>query len=98
VKFSYKIGLLSGLGLTPFTDSDDMTKLFEHAVETARSLPPDVQDDIARVVLKLAGDGQPGMRLIAEEKASFAKSRGEAARREFATDEQVRAIWAKHGL
>lgn len=75
-----------------------MTKLFERAVETARALPPEVQDDIARVVLKLAGDDQPAMLLTAEEKASFAKSRDEAARREFATDEQVRAIWAKHGL
>ncbi|MGO9005731.1 MAG: hypothetical protein ACLQIQ_14665 [Beijerinckiaceae bacterium] len=46
----------------------------------------------------MAGDDQPGMLLTAEEKASFAKSRGEAARQEFATDEQVRAIWAKHGL
>jgi hypothetical protein len=75
-----------------------MTKLFEKAVETARALPPEVQDDIARVVLKLAGDDQPGMHLSAEEKASFAKSRDEAARREFATDERLRAIWAKHGL
>jgi hypothetical protein len=81
-----------------FTGIGSMTKLFEQAVETARGLPPEVQDDIARVVLKLAGDDQPGMMLTAEEKASFAKSRGEAARREFATDEQVRAIWAKHGL
>ena len=75
-----------------------MTKLFEKAIETARGLPPDMQDDIARVVLKLAGDHQPGMLLSTEEKASFAKSRDEAARREFATDERVRAIWAKHGL
>ncbi len=75
-----------------------MTKLFEQAVETARALAPEVQDAIAREVLKLAGDDQPGMLLTAEEKASFAESRGEAARREFVTDEQVRAIWVKHGL
>ncbi len=79
-------------------DGDNMTKLFEQAVETARALPPDAQDDIARLVLQLAGDEQPAMPLTAEEKASFAKSRDEAARREFASDEQVRAIWAKHGL
>ncbi|MGP0058231.1 MAG: hypothetical protein ACLPID_02935 [Beijerinckiaceae bacterium] len=75
-----------------------MTKLFEQAVETARALPPEVQDDVARVVLILDGDDQPGMHLMPEEEASFAKSRGEAARREFALGEKVRAIWAKHGL
>jgi hypothetical protein len=75
-----------------------MTKLLDHAVETARALPPDVQDEIARVVLQLAGAEQPATHLTEEEKISFAKSRGEAERREFATDEQVRATWAKHGL
>lgn len=80
------------------TNGDAMTKLLEKAVEAARALSPEVQDDIARVVLKLAGSDQPSLLLTEEEKASFAESRGEAARREFATDEQVRAIWAKYGL
>ncbi len=75
-----------------------MTKLLDDAVEAARALPPDEQDGIARFVLQLAGNEQPVMHLTVEEKASFAKSRGEAARREFATDEQVRATWARHGL
>ncbi len=33
-----------------------------------------------------------------EEKAAIANSKAAAARGEFATDEQVRAVWAKHGL
>jgi hypothetical protein len=37
-----------------------MTKLLDQAIETARALPPDVQDDIARVVLQLTGSEQPG--------------------------------------
>jgi hypothetical protein len=67
-----------------------MTGLLDHAVETVRALPPDEQDDIARFVLQLAGNEQPVMHLTDEEKASFAKvaRRGEAARREFASDEQ----------
>jgi len=32
-----------------------MTKLLDQALEAARSLHPAVQDDIARVVLRLAG-------------------------------------------
>ncbi len=50
------------------------------------------------MVLQLAGDEQQVFKLTDEQKASFAQSRGEAARKEFATDEQVRAIWTKHGL
>lgn len=75
-----------------------MTDLLEKAVAAARGLPPAMQDDIARVVLTLAGQDQPPVILTAEEEASFAESLAQASRGEFATDEQVRAIWAKHGL
>jgi hypothetical protein len=34
----------------------------------------------------------------ADERAAIATSKAAAARGEFATDEQVRAIWAKHSL
>jgi predicted transcriptional regulator len=36
--------------------------------------------------------------LSTDERAAIAASKAAAARGEFATDEQVRAIWAKHGL
>jgi predicted transcriptional regulator len=75
-----------------------MTKLLEQAVETVRALPPEVQDDLARILLQLAGEDQPEIQLSAAEKASFEESLAQADRGEFATDEQVRAIWAKHSL
>jgi hypothetical protein len=75
-----------------------MTELLEQAIERVRSLPPEAQDDMARILLSLAGDEETMLALTPEEEASFAHSRAQAARREFATDEQVRAIWAKHGL
>src|ERR1700719_4182730 len=75
-----------------------MTKLLEQAVETVRGLPPEMQDDLARVLLQLAGEDQPVLQLSAEEEASFGESLAQADRGEFATDEQVRAIWAKHDL
>ncbi len=75
-----------------------MTDLLEKAVAAARRLPADVQDDIAQIVLMLAADDQPAVELTAAEEASFQQSLDQAARREFATDEQVRAVWAKHGL
>lgn len=76
-----------------------MTKLLDQAVEAARNLPPDAQDDIARVVLRLAGaDDELPVDLTPEEQAAIAASKAAAARGEFATDEQVRAAWARHGL
>jgi predicted transcriptional regulator len=39
---------------------------------------------------------QPVFQLNAEEESSFDESLAQAERGEFATDEQVHAIWAKH--
>jgi hypothetical protein len=75
-----------------------MTQLLEHAVETLRGLPPETQDDLARVLMQLAGEDQPVIQLSAEEEALLEESLAQAERGEFATDEQVSAIWAKHGL
>jgi predicted transcriptional regulator len=50
------------------------------------------------VLLQLTGEDQPPAQLSAEEAASLEESLAQADRGEFATDEQVRAIWAKHGL
>ena len=76
-----------------------MTKLLEQALKAVRDLPADVQDDIARIVLELAGnDDAPPVALSSEERAAIARSKAAAGRGEFATDEQVRSVWAKHGL
>jgi hypothetical protein len=76
-----------------------MTKLLDDALEAARNLPPDDQDSIARVVLRLTGtDDEPPVAPSTDERAGIAASKSAAARGEFASDEQVRATWAKHGL
>ena len=76
-----------------------VTKLLDQALAAARGLPADVQDDIARVVLRLSGaDDEPSVPLTPEEQAAITASKAAAARGEFATDEQVRMVWAKHGL
>lgn len=74
-----------------------MTDLLEKAVAVARNLPRHMQDDIASVMLMLAGDDQPAVELTAADEASLAASLAQSQGREFATDEQVRAVWAKHG-
>lgn len=77
----------------------DMTKLLDQALEIARSLPADAQDDIARIVLQLAGaEAASPIILSDDEKAAISASKQAAKRGEFATEAQVRATWAKHGL
>jgi hypothetical protein len=73
-----------------------MTKLLEQAVETARRLTPDEQDDVARAILQLTGHDVPPVPLTPEEREAIATSKAAAARGEFATDDEVRAVWAKH--
>ncbi len=75
-----------------------MTDLLERAIERARALPPETQDEVARAMLVVLDDEQTPVVLSPEEKASFAKSLAQAARGEFASDERIRAMWAKHGL
>ncbi|WP_158808727.1 hypothetical protein [Beijerinckia sp. L45] len=75
-----------------------MTKLLDHAVEAVRSLPPEMQDDLARLLLQFTGEEQPLLFLTAAEEASLEESLAQEERGEFASDEQVRSIWAKYGL
>ncbi|MGC2414172.1 MAG: hypothetical protein WA459_15920 [Stellaceae bacterium] len=67
-----------------------MTNLLDRALEAARNLPPDAQDDIARIVLRLAGaDDEAPVPLTADEAAAIAASKAAAARGEFATEDEV---------
>jgi hypothetical protein len=77
-----------------------MTKLLDQALELTRNLSPEAQDDIARIVLRLIGTDHDAtsFTLTEVERAAVAASKEAASRGEFATDEQVRAVWAKHGL
>jgi hypothetical protein len=75
-----------------------VTSLLDRAVEAARSLPPETQDEIARLVLQLAGGEGARIALTADERTAVAASRVAAACGEFATDNEVRAVWAKHNL
>jgi len=82
----------------PATYNPGMTKLLEHAVDTVRALPPDVQDELARLLLQVAGEEQPVVQLTSEERADLADADAEIARGEFATDEHIRSILAKRTL
>jgi hypothetical protein len=76
-----------------------MTKLLERALDAVRDLPDDAQDDIAQVLLRLVGaDDDAPIPLTPDEQRAIEISKAAAARGDFATDDEVRAVWAKHGL
>ncbi len=76
-----------------------MTKLLDEAVTAVRRLPPEMQDEIARAMLALAGEERDEVYILTpEELAAIQESDAEVVRGEFATDEEVRAVWAKFGL
>jgi hypothetical protein len=76
-----------------------MTGLSEQTGEAARALPPDMRDEIARLVLQLAGtDDEPSVGLSPDERSAIERSKAAAARGEFATDADIRRVWTKHRL
>ncbi len=75
-----------------------MTRRLDQAFQTARGLPAETQDALARILLQLAGEDPSIVRLSADEESPFEASLAEAERGEFATNHQINAIWAKHGL
>ncbi len=56
-----------------------------------------MEEDLARMLQQLVGKDQSLFQLSDEEESSFDESIVQAGRGEFATDEQVHAIWAKYG-
>ena len=73
-----------------------MTRLLEQVVAAVSALPDEQQDELARVLMRLAGIEQPIYILSPEEEADLAEADAEIARGELATDEDVRAMWAKY--
>ena len=75
-----------------------MTRLLERAIKALRRLSPAKQDEIARVIMRLAdADDAPAVALTPQEREAIANSKAAAGRGKFATEEEVRAVWAKHG-
>ena len=77
---------------------EDMTELLEQAVSTARTLSPEMQDEIARMVLAYAGHDEAVIDLTPEEEADLIEAQAEMERGEFATDAEVEAVFSKYRL
>ncbi|CDZ38581.1 hypothetical protein NOJ28_05440 [Neorhizobium galegae] len=76
-----------------------MTKLLDRAIEAARELPAEMQDEIAEILLSFMGKDDEGVyQLTPEEEADLEEADREIERGEIATEEEVRAMWAKYRL
>jgi len=74
-----------------------MTRLLDQALETIRELPDPVQDDLARLLLEIADGERRYIELTPDEESDLAEALAEVERGEFASDEAIRALWAKYG-
>ncbi|WP_378476355.1 hypothetical protein [Rhodoplanes azumiensis] len=72
-----------------------MTKLFDQAVEAARALPPDAQDELARVMLDILADDRPPEPIDPADGPSVREGLAQADRGEFATDAEVASAFRR---
>jgi hypothetical protein len=70
-----------------------MTKLVEKALAAVSKLPPEMQDDIARLMLALASEAPA---LTTDEAEAIAEA--EIARGERASPQALQTFWRSHGL
>jgi hypothetical protein len=73
-----------------------MSDLLDQAVSAVRRLDPARQDEIATIIQMLATDEDDDF--TAEDEAAIELSQAESACGEYATDEEVAAVWRKYGL
>jgi hypothetical protein len=73
-----------------------MTELLARAFAKAQALPPDMQDEAARLLLLFAGEDETVIDLTPEEIADLVEAQAEAARGEFASEAEVEAVFSKY--
>ena len=72
-----------------------MTKKLEDAITKARELPEDDQDMAADVLLSMIAEPMP---LDDEARSAIREGLDQARRGEFVPDEEIQALWKRHGL
>jgi hypothetical protein len=75
-----------------------MTKVLEDAIEKVRQLPEDRQAYVAEVLEQIAAAGSDLFIIPDAHRAAVLEGLGQAERGEFATDEEMAALWKKCGL
>ena len=75
-----------------------MTKILEDAIEKVRRLPEDRQAYAAEVLEQIAAAGSDLFIIPDDHRAAVLEGLAQAERGEFATDEEMAALWKKCGL
>ena len=75
-----------------------MTKVLEDAIEKVRKLPEDRQAYVAEVLEQIAAAGSEPFIVPEAHRAAVLQGLREAEQREFASDEEMAALWKKCGL
>jgi hypothetical protein len=74
-----------------------MTKLLDKALERVRAWSKDRQDDAARLLLAMDRRDAEPYKLTPDERAEIDAALDEAERGEFASDEEVAALFQRFG-
>ena len=75
-----------------------MGDLMDQAIASLQQIAPEHRDEIASLVMDFVGEPRATFDVIAEDRAAIDEAEAEFERGEIATDDEIRAIWAKHGL
>lgn len=75
-----------------------MTKLLEKAIAKARELPDEEQDAIAVMLLSMTEDDPQIEAPDDATRAAVLEGLAHARRGEFVPDEQIEALWKRHGV
>jgi hypothetical protein len=75
-----------------------MTKVLEDAIEKVRKLPEDRQAYVAEVLEQIAAAGSDPFIVPEAHRTAVLEGLGQAARGEFASDEEMADLWKKCGL
>ena len=75
-----------------------MIKPLEQAIKKVRNLPEDRQADAAEVLEQIAAAGGDVFQVPDEDRAAVLEGLEQLMRGEFASDEEMAALWKKCGL
>jgi hypothetical protein len=75
-----------------------MTKLLEQAIAKARALSDEEQDALALTIMAMAEDNAALVPLDDATRDAIREGLEQARRGEFVPDEEIEALWKRHGL
>lgn len=76
-----------------------MTKLLDEAIAKVRELPEEDQDTLGAIMLGVAGEGSMAADDLDDEtRAAIRTGLDQARRGQFVPDEDIEALWKRHGL